>query len=78
MAILVVGMAAEEEEKWEMSFTEKDEEEDKWIMHYSSKHQILLVGERDFLFSFAYRRNLALLLTSGLLLLILMVIHSFL
>ena len=61
-----------------MSFTEKDEEEDKWIMHYSSKHQILLVGERDFLFSFAYRRNLALLLTSGLLLLILMVIHSFL
>ncbi|KAH9804398.1 Heavy metal-associated isoprenylated plant protein 41 [Citrus sinensis] len=33
-----------------MSFTEKDEEEDKWIMHYSSKHQILLVGERFLVF----------------------------
>ena len=54
MAKVVVGMAAKGEQKKEMSFTEKDEkEEEKWIMHYSSKHQILLVGEGDFSFSFA-------------------------
>ncbi|KAG5235949.1 heavy metal-associated isoprenylated plant protein [Salix suchowensis] len=35
----------------------KGKDEEKWVKHYSSKHQILLVGEGDFSFSWCLARS---------------------
>jgi 25S rRNA (uracil2634-N3)-methyltransferase len=35
----------------------KGEDKEKWVKHYSSKHQILLVGEGDFSFSWCLARS---------------------